>query len=169
MSPEISSLPAWHALQADDLAWGYKTYFYQTLPALRATQLLPAANSIVLRLSSNMLEGNTGCYQWDAGFLLGAFILNQPHLFSGKEFHSLPVGTPKTSVFWQWMVRTRGAIAASVPGCCQINPLRIACGILHRIHISFCNFVQASIAWSLVAALDFVGSVSIGSVLIKLS
>ena len=33
-----------------------------------------------------MLEGSTGCFQWEAGFLLGAFILSNPHLFSGMSF-----------------------------------------------------------------------------------
>lgn len=71
--------------------WGYKTYFYESDSGANALVTGPRARgSISVRLSANMLEGSTGCYQWEAGFLLGSFILSRPHLFAGEFLMSSP-------------------------------------------------------------------------------
>lgn len=36
-----------------------------------------------LHVSRNLLEGGTGCHDWEAGFLMAEFVLSNPHLFSG--------------------------------------------------------------------------------------
>ena len=66
--------------------WGYKTYFCHGIAS-------PAEERISLRLSSNMLEGSTGCWQWEAGFCLGQFILSCPGLFAGKRCLELGCGS----------------------------------------------------------------------------
>ena len=73
-------------LVLQDASWGYKTFFYDSSKSEHRNKAAydGKAGQISLRLSSNMLEGSTGCFQWEAGFLLGAFILSNPHLFSGK-------------------------------------------------------------------------------------
>ncbi|CAD7695028.1 unnamed protein product [Ostreobium quekettii] len=53
---------------------------------------------ITLRVSENMLEGATGCHPWEAGFLLGEFILNNPVLFSGRSILELGSGTGLVAV-----------------------------------------------------------------------
>ena len=69
-----------------DSSWGYKTFFYETeLMSLSSKAVSNSAGQIHMKLSSNMLEGSTGCFQWEAGFLLGAFILSHPQIFSGKQ------------------------------------------------------------------------------------
>ena len=60
------------------MGWGYKTFFYGPRGGRGSS------GSISVRVSANMLEGSTGCYQWEAGFLLGEFILSRPELFAGK-------------------------------------------------------------------------------------
>ena len=66
--------------------WGYKTYFCHGLGS-------PAEERISLHLSSNLLEGSTGCWQWEAGLFLGQFILSFPRLFAGKRCLELGCGS----------------------------------------------------------------------------
>ncbi|KAI5059517.1 hypothetical protein GOP47_0025836 [Adiantum capillus-veneris] len=39
---------------------------------------------LTIQVSSNMLEGSTGCYAWPAGIFLSEFILANPAIFSGR-------------------------------------------------------------------------------------
>ena len=70
--------PKREVVQAE-AGWGYKTYFYGPSRGGKGS-----SGSISVRVSANMLEGSTGCYQWEAGFLLGGFILSHPDLFAGE-------------------------------------------------------------------------------------
>ena len=45
------------------------------------------SNLVNLRVSLNLLEGATGCYDWEAGFVPGGFVLNNPKLFSGDSYY----------------------------------------------------------------------------------
>ena len=72
-------------------SWCQKTYFYsdQRTPCLPLQAPSGSGHSsreglVTLRVSSNMLEGATGCATWEAGFTLAAFVLNNPALFQGR-------------------------------------------------------------------------------------
>jgi hypothetical protein len=39
---------------------------------------------MTLNVSDNMLDGNTGCHEWEAGFLLAEFVLSHPELVRGE-------------------------------------------------------------------------------------
>lgn len=71
-------------------SWCYKTYSYgvagpetgscdqkTTCGAAGATGL------ITLHVSQNLLEGSTGCHEWEAGFVLAEYIFSHPSLFQG--------------------------------------------------------------------------------------
>lgn len=62
--------------------WGYMTLFYASCQA-HADAVGFRRGHITLRLSLNMLDGSTGCHQWDAGILLAQFILSNPEKFQG--------------------------------------------------------------------------------------
>lgn len=40
---------------------------------------------VTLRLSHDMLSGSTGCHEWEAGFWLAEFVLNNTSLFQGGQ------------------------------------------------------------------------------------
>ena len=42
-----------------------------------------APGLITLGVSDDMLDGNTGCHEWEAGFLLAEFVLSHARLFAG--------------------------------------------------------------------------------------
>lgn len=76
------------AAQADPHAslWCHKIYCYG--PESFEEEELAAGQKqqnvfISLRVSQNLLEGGTGCHDWEAGFLLSEFILCHPSLFRG--------------------------------------------------------------------------------------
>ena len=62
-------------------SWCHKTYVWGpgSGGALGAQQ----SSRITLRLSKNLLEGGTGCHEWEAGFQLTEFILSYPLLVEG--------------------------------------------------------------------------------------
>lgn len=39
---------------------------------------------LVVRAALNMFEGSTGCFEWDAGYFLAEFILNNPEKFTNR-------------------------------------------------------------------------------------
>jgi hypothetical protein len=47
---------------------------------------------LALRLSLNLLEGATGCHEWEAGFFMAEYVLSHPELvqgvFGGRPFRS---------------------------------------------------------------------------------
>jgi predicted nicotinamide N-methyase len=45
--------------------------------------------TITLRVSQNVLEGNTGCHQWEAGLFLAEHVLNHPELVKGEDLPML--------------------------------------------------------------------------------
>lgn len=49
---------------------------------------LSRAGLISVAVSENLFEGSTGCYAWEAGYLLAEFVINCPHIFRGKQ-HAL--------------------------------------------------------------------------------
>ncbi len=62
--------------------WCYKTYVYGQGACHPAEQAQPRSH-VTLRLSVNLLEGDTGCHEWEAGFHLAEFVLNNPSLVLG--------------------------------------------------------------------------------------
>lgn len=89
-----------------DGSWCYKTFLYSAsdskgrkhgedghLNVQRALEHPEAAKHglITLHLSQNLIAGNTGCYDWEAGYLLTEFVLSHPHLFKGKFLNHLPL------------------------------------------------------------------------------
>lgn len=85
--------------------WRYKLYEYApaeatlsaTLDALSTLEETIVASGlqrtigdcqhglIAVSASNNMLEGGTGCHDWQAGFVLAEFILSNADLFKGKR------------------------------------------------------------------------------------
>jgi hypothetical protein len=47
---------------------------------------------LALHVSNDMLAGETGCWDWEAGFFLSEFIFNHPDLFRGKNILELGSG-----------------------------------------------------------------------------
>jgi predicted nicotinamide N-methyase len=47
---------------------------------------------LALHVSNDMLAGETGCWDWEAGFFLSEFIFNHPRLFSGRRILELGSG-----------------------------------------------------------------------------
>ncbi|XP_024367176.1 uncharacterized protein [Physcomitrium patens] len=47
---------------------------------------------VTLRVSLNMLEGDTGCSDWPAGLLLSEFVLSHPELFFGQKCLEIGAG-----------------------------------------------------------------------------
>lgn len=83
--------------QADGLApgWCQKLWTYGPAtpgtPAADAREPPPAQQRshegtacMTLRLSHDMLSGSTGCHEWEAGFWLAEFVLNNADLFQGE-------------------------------------------------------------------------------------
>lgn len=55
-------------------------------PASRSPQIAGVSDgTVTLRVSQNLLEGNTGCHQWNAGFFLAEYVLNHPELVKGEH------------------------------------------------------------------------------------
>lgn len=54
---------------------------WQRNPELNAQ---PHHGFLCLDVSHNMLAGSTGCHEWEAGFWLAEFALNNPELFRGE-------------------------------------------------------------------------------------
>lgn len=40
---------------------------------------------VSLRVSQNIIEGGTGCHDWEAGFVLAEFLLSNPSLVQGAD------------------------------------------------------------------------------------
>lgn len=57
--------------------WVYKKLTYGSRSGKELDQM-------TIRASQNMLQGGTGCKDWEAGILMGAFILNHAAVFKGK-------------------------------------------------------------------------------------
>lgn len=47
---------------------------------------------LALHTSNNMLAGETGCWDWEAGFFLSEFIFNNSHIFKDKRIMELGSG-----------------------------------------------------------------------------
>lgn len=85
----------------------YKTFTY-TVPPKSRSYLACQTDSkkfleedeqlVTLRVSSNMLEGGTGCSTWPAGLLLSEFVLSHPELFFGKNCLEVGAGTGMVGV-----------------------------------------------------------------------
>lgn len=82
-----------------DSSWCYKTFSYRAshseaekpahdgcMDAEGALSKPTAAmqSLITLHVSQNLIEGSTGCYDWEAGYLLAEFVLSHPHHFKGS-------------------------------------------------------------------------------------
>lgn len=53
-------------------------------PAAVAVTAFDAQHGLLaLRVSLNLLEGGTGCHEWEAGFFLAEWLLSRPHLVAG--------------------------------------------------------------------------------------
>lgn len=70
----------WQA-QSDASRWCHKTYVYGSGGN---TGRISHDSRITLRLSVDMLAGDTGCHEWEAGFLLSEVLLNNPSLIQGR-------------------------------------------------------------------------------------
>eukprot|EP00887_Chlorella_sp_A99_P003070 scaffold9.g3070.t1 len=53
---------------------------------------------LALNVSHNLLEGGTGCHEWEAGFFLAEFILSNPGLFAGAACLELGCGAGMVGV-----------------------------------------------------------------------
>ena len=67
--------------------------------AADADAVLPATTTgdercglLALHTSNNMLAGETGCWDWEAGFFLSEFIFNHPQIFKNKRILELGSG-----------------------------------------------------------------------------
>ena len=72
-------------------SWCHKTYCYgptsdDSLPQYAIDGPHQDAGFISLRLSHNLIEGGTGCHEWEAGFFLAEFALSNPSIFRGKAW-----------------------------------------------------------------------------------
>ena len=87
----VRHMPLLHAQAA---CWGQKVFCYA--PASVEDSSLPQALTaedeelksaqlglISLHVSQNLIEGGTGCYAWEAGFVLAQFVLNNAWQFEG--------------------------------------------------------------------------------------
>ncbi|KAH7306424.1 hypothetical protein KP509_22G010900 [Ceratopteris richardii] len=80
----------------------YKSYLY-SLPDDSIKKLVSCLGSkyaskfkdliLTIQVSSNMLEGSTGCYLWPAGIFLSEFILANPNIFSKRSCLEIGAGT----------------------------------------------------------------------------
>ena len=50
------------------------------------------AGILPLYLNKNMLQGNTGCHEWEAGFYLAEYVLSHAHQFQGRSVLELGCG-----------------------------------------------------------------------------
>ncbi|KAJ7523909.1 hypothetical protein O6H91_18G067700 [Diphasiastrum complanatum] len=77
----------------DNKFGGYKTYTYAATNQSQ-TQNLPSLKDgvVTIRISSNILEGGTGCYSWPAGLLLTELIFTYRDLFTAKSCLELGSG-----------------------------------------------------------------------------
>ncbi|CAL8467697.1 g7235 [Coccomyxa elongata] len=79
--------------------WCYKTYSYSAAisDTCRSSFGSPAGPGdtkglISLHVSQDLLEGSTGCHEWEAGFVLSEYILSHASLFKGKRCAELGCG-----------------------------------------------------------------------------
>eukprot|EP00210_Caulerpa_lentillifera_P006400 g6114.t1 len=72
--------------------WSYKTFTYGNFQTKQEDGFLQ------VRCSRNMLEGETGCKEWEAGILLGEYILNHHSLFKDRIVMELGCGVGLTGV-----------------------------------------------------------------------
>lgn len=66
--------------RVEPAAWQHRLFVH---PALGTTCPEPTLQAVALRSSANLLEGSTGCHQWQAGTRLAEYILSQSQLFRG--------------------------------------------------------------------------------------
>lgn len=88
-------------LHAQAACWRQKVFCYApaTLQHRRLLQALTANEEelspdqlglISLHVSQNLIEGGTGCHEWEAGFVLAHFVLGNAPLFKGMPQDRLP-------------------------------------------------------------------------------
>lgn len=70
-----------------DTGWTCKVFSYDKPEKL-----------LKLHCSDNMLKGNTGCHEWEAGFRLAELLLNAPHLIKDSCILELGAGTGQASI-----------------------------------------------------------------------
>ncbi|KAG0504748.1 hypothetical protein M758_N021500 [Ceratodon purpureus] len=85
----------------------YKSYTYRVPAKSRAYLACKAGYKkfledteqlATLRVSLNMLEGDTGCSSWPAGLLLSEFVLSHPELFYGQNCVEVGAGAGMVGV-----------------------------------------------------------------------
>mmetsp|Transcript_57966 Transcript_57966/g.184060 ORF Transcript_57966/g.184060 Transcript_57966/m.184060 type:complete len:213 (-) Transcript_57966:386-1024(-) len=74
-------------------SWHYKTWAYAPPPGGAGAEEERRFAMLTVRTSSNMLEGSTGCHEWQAGFRLAEVVLGHPGLVEGKRCLELGCGT----------------------------------------------------------------------------
>lgn len=74
--------------------WCYKTYAYDASTGLTLDLRRGVGQSglVTLKLATNLLEGGTGCHEWEAGFFLAEFVLSRPDIFKGSSCLELGCG-----------------------------------------------------------------------------
>lgn len=50
----------------------------------------PTEGLIAVSVSRDILAGDTGCHEWEAGFFLSEYVLNNPDIFKGKHQSCFP-------------------------------------------------------------------------------
>lgn len=56
----------------------------QALPAIEQELISGQLGLISLHVSNNLIEGGTGCHEWEAGFTLAQYVLSNASHFKGK-------------------------------------------------------------------------------------
>lgn len=107
-------------IHQEEAGWSYNTYTYSSSsssppppppPSHRNQQLSNNHqqynnnknysynhNHFTLHLSSNLLEGSTGCFPWEAGFRLSELFLSLPHLVRNKRCLELGCGSGMATI-----------------------------------------------------------------------
>lgn len=57
----------------------------QSSDGLPSTYGTASKGIIAISVSRDILAGGTGCHEWEAGFCLAEFVLNNPTIFKGKQ------------------------------------------------------------------------------------
>jgi predicted nicotinamide N-methyase len=64
----------------------------------------------------NMFAGSTGCFEWDAGYLLCEFVLNNVSLFQGRTVVDIGCGTGMATIVLA-QLRRSGVLACGPIVC----------------------------------------------------
>ena len=90
----------------------------------------------------NMFAGSTGCFEWDAGYLLCEFVLNNVSLFQGRTVVDIGCGTGMATIVLAQL--RRSGVLACGPIVCSDGDAGTVDNCLANLRA---NGVEAEVAW----------------------